>query len=192
MPVENLQLRKAGSRAIGGKDRDQSRRALLLAVVIFSAYALGNILALTYQPLSGWWEVAIHLIHFPFGPELSISLTPIFGFGSIVLGWGAVLIGGLALIASLRNCGYIPSLILAAAPGAGYYLFNIPGPYAGITIPIHDYLVITPPTWAAVHLLPDVVQFGTIGYLLGTLIRHRYRTSGDPPQVFPRNLRPDE
>lgn len=77
-----------------------------------------------------------------------------------------ILIGGLALIHAYLNEGLFPSLILATAPYYASYLFTVTGPRTGVVLTINDDLVVAP-VWAAIHVFPNALLYGTLGFLTG-------------------------
>lgn len=156
-----------------GTPGPERTRALLLAAGLFTGFAAGNALALTVRAFVIWRAVATRLIHYPFLPGLWVEVSVLgVDMYALVIGLGLFLFGGLALITGYRTGGYLPSLAVAAGPGLGYYLVTIDGPTTPLVVSIHDNLVIAP-TWAVLHLGPDVIVFGTAGFLLGWALRRR-------------------
>ncbi|MFT4891825.1 MAG: hypothetical protein ACI9YT_002760 [Halobacteriales archaeon] len=67
-------------------------------------------------------------------------------------GIGVITMVGLATIPAYLNEGYVPSLLVAALPSYGHYVFNGPG---------------AAPLWAATYVLPFAMTAGPLGFLLG-------------------------
>ena len=98
------------------------------------------------------------------------------GLGQVKLTFapGVVVIVSLAAIHSYFNAGYLPSLLLATAPTYATFIFTVPGPVTGVVIPVGDHVVFAP-VWAALHVFPNTLVFGTIGYILGIALQYHYR-----------------
>lgn len=159
-------------RALLGVEWTMTRRALLLAAAYFLVVAAGNVAALTAPEAFGiWWKVA--------------SFTFKFSDWHVLVdgGPGVVLVVGLALVQTALNEGYLPSLALATAPYYAYYLFTVDGPATGPVLAIHENLVVAP-VWAAVHVVPNALAYGTLGFLLGLGVR-RYRRRDDRDEPVP-------
>lgn len=153
-----------------GERWSMTRRALLFSAGSFSVVAVANGLALTFSAPPGesslgdvWWGVMDLLFGFS-GVGLMID----------VVGLGVFLIAGLALIHAYLNQGYLPSLVLAAAPYYAFYVFTVDGPAYGLVVAVHDDFVIAP-SWAARHVFPNAFVYGSLGFLLGLGLRYVYR-----------------
>jgi hypothetical protein len=146
--IANMSSPQAQSSArqflLSGVDRSQTWQTLALAVGL----GIGTALLRLYYPN-------------PFGLGLSIGVLGAFTFEA---SWGAILygrsvgvftMGGLAAIHAYLNEGYVPSLLVAALPSYGAYLFY--GPPPGVVRPVS----------AATYVLPFAITAGTIGFLIG-------------------------
>lgn len=157
-------------RLIIGTNRQTTRHTVLLSGGYFAAVVVANLIALTLLHTGAgrvWWRamrVAFHA-----------------GGGTILLGFGvgAVLLVGLAMVPATLDAGYLPSVILGAAPMYASYVVTASGPPGWPGLVVHDTLVVAP-LWAALRVAPNAVIYGTIGFVLGVAIRHlhrRYRAS---------------
>lgn len=83
---------------------------------------------------------------------------------------------GLAAIQAYFNAGYLPSILLATAPIYPVFVFTVPGPRTLAVIRLGDDLVFAP-YWAAEHVLPNTITYGTIGFLIGIGLQYTIRRS---------------
>ena len=144
-----------------------TRRALLLAVGFL--VAVGGI------------DLALSIVVYGTIPEFVYGFRDAFllesDFDLLAEPWfgaGTVVVVGLAAVHAYRNEGYLPSLLLATAPIYATYLFTVPGPVTGPVVPVADHVVFAP-NWAARHVLPNTVAYGTVGFVLGIGIRYTRR-----------------
>lgn len=164
-------------RLLVGESRSRTRRVILLAIVFFLATAGLNL------ALSSYSVAEIPWVFYSFQDAFVLYIT----FSKlVVLGPGVVVIAGLAAIVAYLNKGYVPSLILATAPVYSNYTFTLPGPVIGPVIRINKDLVAAP-HWAALHVLPTAVVFGTAGFLVGLGLRYLYREATVAPSSEARS-----
>jgi hypothetical protein len=143
MPSEDHRQRTR-QLVVTGTDRSQTLSALGLAVGL----GVGAALLRIYAPSTPGIGLEFGLLH-AFTLEASPAAIPIEGFGVVTM-------FTLAGIHAYLNEGYVPSLLLAAAPSYGQYVFNGPG---------------AAPLWAAEYVLPFAVTAGTLGFLAGIAFR---------------------
>jgi len=86
-------------------------------------------------------------------------------------GIGVVTMVGLAAIHAYLNEGYVMSMLVAALPSYGHYVFNGPG---------------AAPVWAATYVLPFAIAAGPLGFLLG--IGGRWARGRATPLELERSL----
>lgn len=169
MAGQNPHLETSFWRLLSGERWSITRRALVLSSGFFSVVGAANIVALTFKPSIGesnvgtfWWEMMNYSFGFTtFSPSVDL------------VGAGAFLVSGLALVHGYLNKGYVPSLVLATAPMYANFVSTIDGP-VGLVLPIHGNLVVAP-FWAASHVLPNSVAYGTLGFLLGLGLQYFQR-----------------
>lgn len=152
-------------RLLVGETRSSTRRVLLLALVFFPVIAGLNLIISSYPAAEIPWV----LDGFRHAFVISITFSKL-----VVFGPGVVVIAGLAALVAYLNKGYIPSLILATAPVYSNYTFTLPGPVLGPVIRISEGLVFAP-YWAALHVLPTALVYGTAGFLVGLGLRYLYQ-----------------
>ena len=150
-------------RLLVGETRSSTRRVLLLALVYFLVIAGLNLIISSYPAAEIPWV----LDGFRHAFVISITFSKL-----VVFGPGVVVIAGLAALVAYLNKGYIPSLILATAPVYSNYTFTLPGPVP--IIRINEGLVFAP-YWAALHVLPTALVYGTAGFLVGLGLRYLYQ-----------------
>lgn len=92
---------------------------------------------------------------------------------------GLVIVVGPAAIHASLNAGALPSPVLATAPTYAMFVFTVPGPVSGVIIPFAD--VVFAPLWAAIHVLPNTVAYGTTGFLSGWVCIGSIGRSPDTP-----------
>lgn len=155
-----------------GRSRSRTRRALVLSAAYF---LVGSGLAATVQGLP--YEA---IPRFAYGFQNAVLIATGFGqFVDFVFAPGLVVVVGLAAIHAALNAGYLTSLLLATAPVYPHFLFTVPGP---ATVPaVHVGEVVVAPVWAALHVLPNTVAFGTLGFVLGLALRHAARRRSATP-----------
>jgi hypothetical protein len=150
-------------RLLVGEARSSTRRVLLLALVYFLVIAGLNLIISSYPAAEIPWV----LDGFRHAFVISITFSKL-----VVFGPGVVVIAGLAALVAYLNKGYISSLILATAPVYSNYAFTLPGPV--LMIRINEGLVFAP-YWAALHVLPTALVYGTAGFLVGLGLRYLYQ-----------------
>lgn len=135
-----------------GRTWEGTRRALLLAVVLFIATAALRAGA-PGTALHSCCHRYVYAVLEPFD---------IGGGGRVALPFAqaAVTMTLLAGIQAFFNDGLLPSLLVALAPSFGLYTFNGPG---------------AAPLWAADLLLPYALTYGTLGFVLGVCLRRGRR-----------------
>lgn len=145
-----------------GKVWWRTRRALVLT----AGFLIGAAMLRAFAPGSPLHACCHHLVFAAVQGFVDLTGNGYFTENGIV-GLALFGMGSLAAINAYLNEGYLPSIILAAAPAYGFYVFN--GPGAG-------------PVWAAGIVLPYAVLYGTIGFLIGMGLR-QLRSEQAPPTL---------
>lgn len=167
MQRSRLPSRASLDRLLLGTEREITRRALLLAVGYFVA-------------ISGF-TLVLSSVSYGAVPDFVYGFRHAYLIESDVDLWmevrfttGHVIVLGFAATHAYLNEGYLPSLILATAPIYATLVFTVPGPVTGIVVPVTEDTVFAP-HWAARHVIPNTLAYGTIGFLLGSCLRYLYR-----------------
>lgn len=146
--MPNEDTRRAVRSLVVGASPARTRRAVALAGALCAATASLRALA----PGSALHDCC-HAYVFAVLEPFALSNA---GLVALPFATAGVTMVGLAAIHAAANEGYVPSILLAAAPTFGLYAVNGPG---------------VAPVWAAALVLPTALQYGTVGYLLGLAAR---------------------
>lgn len=133
-------------------------------LLVISAYNLA-IHLIPYEKFPDWGFGLQHVLLIQTGNDLSPEL---------VFTKGLIVIVGFAAIHAYYNSGYLTSLLLATTPTYSMYVFTVPGPSTELLTPLNSDVVFAP-IWAAIHVLPNTILFGTIGFLLGVSLRQLWK-----------------
>ena len=132
-----------------GQDRAVTLRAVVFAIVLalfMGVVAYINMSAAEGAQFGGVEDTTLFLA------IVSLDRIPVF-------------FAGLAAVHAYLNEGYLPAVLLAAAPRVGSEMVNFAGPFGG------PYTLALDPAEGVLEGLPYVLPYATVGFLVGFAIR---------------------